>query len=269
MGDGQTEPGRYGPGQGNNGLSPYDGFRQEDQASVRIESIKVFQGVEKTKRYSFWDIVRFILWVALGLAVVGIIVAASVLMAKNSKSSSSEDKAPASSDTPSVVIEGETPGTAGAPPAPPGVAIDEEGQMVPASDEDGTLEIMTDPSFAVPDGWTALWWDEFDGDRLNTRWWSYQYGYGQEELLWAWGNGEEQYYTDRRENIKVSDGTLKITARREDVTLDDGYVFEYTSGRITTRGKAGFFGGMSTADGKKWDTIRIEASLKAPIQSMY
>ena len=65
----------------------------------------------------------------------------------------------------------------------------------------------------------------------------------------------------------VSDGTLKITARKEDTELPDGYVFKYTSGRINSKGKAAFFGGMKTADGKLWNTIRIEASLKAPTPS--
>ena len=49
--------------------------------------------------------------------------------------------------------------------------------------------------------------------------------------------------------------------------LDDGYTFKYSSGRITTKGKLGVFGGMTTADGRKWDTIRIEASLQAPLPS--
>jgi hypothetical protein len=49
--------------------------------------------------------------------------------------------------------------------------------------------------------------------------------------------------------------------------LDDGYTFKYSSGRVTTKGKLGVFGGMRTADGRKWDTIRIEASLQAPLPS--
>ncbi len=32
----------------------------------------------------------------------------------------------------------------------------------------------------------------------------------------SWYNGELQYYTDREDNIKVEDGFLNITAKRED-----------------------------------------------------
>lgn len=36
----------------------------------------------------------------------------------------------------------------------------------------------TDPPFKAPDGWTAVWWDEFDGDLLNLDYWSYDKGNG-------------------------------------------------------------------------------------------
>jgi len=70
--------------------------------------------------------------------------------------------------------------------------------------------------------------DEFNVDGApDSGMWTYDIGTGVE----GWGNFELQYYTDRPENVKVQDGMLHITARRE--------VFEgsqYTSARIVTRG---------------------------------
>lgn len=62
---------------------------------------------------------------------------------------------------------------------------------------------------------------------------------------WGWGNNEQQYYTDR--NIKVSNGTMKITAKREDYGG-----MKYTSSRITTKNKKNFKYG------------KIEARIKMP-----
>ena len=47
-----------------------------------------------------------------------------------------------------------------------------------------------------------VWSDEFDGTKLDTSKWSYETGSGH--------NNEKQYYT--KDNVSVSDGTLKITA---------------------------------------------------------
>ena len=72
--------------------------------------------------------------------------------------------------------------------------------------------------------------DEFEGNSLNKNYWNVEIGTGANYGLTDWGNGEAQYY--REENVKVSDGTLKITAKRE------GYNGkQFTSGRIQTRDK--------------------------------
>ena len=54
----------------------------------------------------------------------------------------------------------------------------------------------------------------------------------------SWYNGELQYYTDKHDNIKVEDGILKITAKREDF---QGKL--YTSARINTQDKFEFMYG--------------------------
>jgi len=75
--------------------------------------------------------------------------------------------------------------------------------------------------------WKLVWADEFDGDTLNTDLWSYMTGTGSEYGLDRWGNNELQYYQE--ENVKVADGVLTVTAKRENVESS-----QFTSGRIRT-----------------------------------
>ena len=91
------------------------------------------------------------------------------------------------------------------------------------------------------DNYELVWSDEFNGNYLDTNTWNYEIGTGS----WGWGNNEQQYYTDI--NIKVSNGTMKITAKREDYGG-----MKYTSSRITTKNKKNFKYG------------KIEARIKMP-----
>jgi len=50
----------------------------------------------------------------------------------------------------------------------------------------------------------------------------------------SWYNGEVQHYTDRVSNAFVSDGTLKIVARKEPYT-DQGVTKQYTSTRLNSK----------------------------------
>jgi len=56
------------------------------------------------------------------------------------------------------------------------------------------------------DGWTMVWHDEFDGNTLNTTKWQ------AEVDCWGGGNGELQCYTNRPQNLQVTNGNLVITA---------------------------------------------------------
>ena len=90
--------------------------------------------------------------------------------------------------------------------------------------------------------WKLVWSDEFNGNALDETKWAYETGSAY--------NNEQQYYT--KENVSVSNGSLKITAKKES---KNGY--KYTSGRletITENGEALF----STKYGK------IEARIKLP-----
>ena len=91
------------------------------------------------------------------------------------------------------------------------------------------------------DGYTLVWHDEFNGKTLDESTWNIETGGN------GWGNQEKQYYTDREDNIKVKDGNLIITVRKESYEGNN-----YTSGRITTKDKQDFTFG------------RIEARIDLP-----
>lgn len=78
----------------------------------------------------------------------------------------------------------------------------------------------------VPDGYKLIWNDEFNGDSIDTGKWDFMIG-GH-----GWGNNELQYYTNREDNAFIDDTVLVIQALKEDYEGS-----EYTSARLTTRGK--------------------------------
>ncbi len=87
--------------------------------------------------------------------------------------------------------------------------------------------------------------DEFDTPGApDPAKWSYDLGTGSG----GWGNNELQYYTNRLENSSVSNGTLKITAIRENFS---GAAF--TSARLVSQNKYSFKYG------------KVEARAKLPI----
>ena len=60
------------------------------------------------------------------------------------------------------------------------------------------------------DEYKLVWSDEFEGDSLDRSKWIVEVNGD------GGGNDELQYYVDSTDNISVSDGTLKITAKRQD-----------------------------------------------------
>lgn len=90
-----------------------------------------------------------------------------------------------------------------------------------------------------------VWNDEFDYSGLpdSTKW-----EYDTEGNEWGWGNDESQYYTKERiQNARVEDGSLYITARKENY---EGRRF--TSARLVTRNKG------------DWLYGRVEVKAKLP-----
>ncbi|MDR3129751.1 MAG: Ig-like domain-containing protein [Tannerellaceae bacterium] len=89
-------------------------------------------------------------------------------------------------------------------------------------------EQVEDPSMN-DDEYVLVWSDEFDGanDALPDKWrWGYDIGTGEG----GWGNGELQYYTANKENARMRDGHLVITAKKENF-----FDSEYTSARLRSK----------------------------------
>ena len=73
------------------------------------------------------------------------------------------------------------------------------------------------------------WSEEFNGSTLDTDTWTIEVNGN------GGGNNEQQYYTNRSENLRLNEGCLELEALKE--TYENR---EYTSGRINTRGKKAF-----------------------------
>ncbi len=99
-------------------------------------------------------------------------------------------------------------------------------------------DINETESESIYEGYNLVWSDEFRGTELNKDNWTCEIGTGDN----GWGNEELQYYTDRKENVKVKNGFLVITARKEDYNGSP-----WTSARIITKGKKEFSKGIITA----------------------
>ncbi|MFY7653126.1 MAG: family 16 glycosylhydrolase [Chitinophagaceae bacterium] len=79
---------------------------------------------------------------------------------------------------------------------------------------------------------SLIWSDEFDNNGApDASKWGYDIGTGSG----GWGNNEVQYYTNRLDNAIVSNGTLKIIAKKEAFSGS-----AYTSARLLSRGKFSF-----------------------------
>ncbi len=72
--------------------------------------------------------------------------------------------------------------------------------------------------------WKIVWEDNFEGDAVDSTKWKFEQGQH------GWGNDEWQNYTGG-ENSTVSDGTLKITARKTGPGQKAG---DYTSSRMNS-----------------------------------
>ena len=111
-----------------------------------------------------------------------------------------------------------------------------------SSDDDCCSDTDTDATpppqaeeLTAADREDLVWNDEFDQSTLDTSKWNFQTGDGTAEGIPGWGNGEEQTYTNRTQNLQLENGFLKITARKESLQGKS-----YTSARINTQDKFSF-----------------------------
>lgn len=107
----------------------------------------------------------------------------------------------------------------------------------------GDKFISLNKSVTIKINSALLWSDEFNytGSPDSNKW-GYNIGRGDN----GWGNGEFQYYTSRTDNVKVENGLLKITAKKESYEGAN-----YTSARLLTQGKFDF----------KYGKIEVKAKL--------
>ncbi|AWG23397.1 laminarinase [Flavobacterium faecale] len=105
--------------------------------------------------------------------------------------------------------------------------------------------VSTKPTQAVAtvDYTKLVWSDEFntDGTPDATKW-TYDLGAG------GWGNSELQTYTNNTENVAVSAGTLKITAKKSGSSYTSARLksegkFKFTYGKVEVRAKLPVGGG--------------------------
>jgi glycerophosphoryl diester phosphodiesterase len=93
--------------------------------------------------------------------------------------------------------------------------------------------------------WQMVYADEFSYTGLvdTTRW-----SYDTKGNEYGWGNNESQWYTEANpKNVEVSNGTLKIIARKEPVSGKN-----YSSARLTTKNKG------------DWQYCKVEVRAKLP-----
>ena len=109
-------------------------------------------------------------------------------------------------------------------------AIDQCGPCDPGSC-DQSSNFLDEPDLSQ-----LVFSDEFDQDGTpdETKW-AFDLGDGCQFGICNWGNGEVAYYTDGPSNVHVENGSLRMTAKKEDVGQRGDMPF--TSARIVTRGK--------------------------------
>jgi beta-glucanase (GH16 family) len=109
-------------------------------------------------------------------------------------------------------------------------------------------------------GWALVWSDEFEGKTLDPAKWGFDVD------CWGGGNDERQCYTASARNATIENGSLVITARREEVrgpalpqrmrkqspSPAADVTRQFSSARLTTRGKA------------SWTYGRIEVRARLP-----
>ncbi len=120
---------------------------------------------------------------------------------------------------------------------PLNVTIEQDVATITIEDDDDLTSELVIPTdgYTTPTsypGYNLVWTDEFDGDSLNTNWWTYELGDGC-PVNCGWGNNELEYY--REENTSIVNGNLVITAKNQNFGGK-----EYTSSRLITKGKKQF-----------------------------
>lgn len=95
-----------------------------------------------------------------------------------------------------------------------------------------TTRVMDGSARPVPDNWRLAYREEFAGSGLARARWNDCHWWAVDGGCTIATNNELEWY--RPGNVSVSDGRLRLQARREHVSVPDGREFDYTSGMVTT-----------------------------------
>lgn len=107
------------------------------------------------------------------------------------------------------------------------------------------LTLSKSASVTVTVAQSLIWSDEFNiAGSPDPAKWGYDIGDGCPNIC-GWGNNELQYYTNRTDNVIVSNGTLKIIAKAENYNGK-----AYTSARLLSKDKFSFKYGKVEARAK-------------------
>lgn len=98
-------------------------------------------------------------------------------------------------------------------------------ETIPATPSPTEIKRMEDPGLPSYEGYTLLWFDEFDENELDKRWNIQQHPPGHV-------NNELQQYCDCSENVYLEDGHLVLRATKE---LDEDGEPYYYSGKVDNR----------------------------------
>jgi len=111
------------------------------------------------------------------------------------------------------------------------------------------------PAVQTPQGWNLAWSDEFNGSSVDRTAWNVE-----NNSTYGDGNNELACLMDRPENVKVSDGVLTITARKEAAPLTcNANDQRFPGGRSFTSGM------LSTKNKVDFEYGRFEISAKTPL----
>lgn len=114
-------------------------------------------------------------------------------------------------------------------------------------------------AFSPTDGMRIVFAEEFDGNQLNTDTWHTCFWWAPTTCTIETQKALGLYTED---NVTVSDGVLKLEARREQAVGWNGKTYDYTSGAVSTGGSD-----YSTPPKKPGFTFRygyVEARIKVP-----
>jgi beta-glucanase (GH16 family) len=124
-----------------------------------------------------------------------------------------------------------SPGGDSAPPSEEAGA----GGGADAASGDDAAGTPPSPITPPPGGpWTLSFHDEFEGQALDTTKWATRYPRPGDRAYSNADFGESQWYLP--ENVVVSEGVLRLVAKREDFTSPQtGTLFRYTSGMVQSK----------------------------------